>query len=203
MEERRIFDKKFVYFMWDEKLKDKECFVSDDIKMLELRVENNDRNSIYTVKCPSNNSYYPISVDPESNVNGNSNAVDYRFVYYDPLYDIKWAWKNGKTVQSLYQEEWIDNAYPNWDNSCEEFRIKPEPTYRPFKSIQELMGYCSITDIIWIRSKANTKCIRMITGFTENSDGTIVWTGASPISTRKLFKNWEFLDGTPCGVKED
>lgn len=216
--EKNIFDKQFVYFMWDDSLKGKKCFVADEVDLLEQRVENNAIDSFYTVKSHSTSLHYPFCIDLSKQNAEYDNTADYRFVYYDPLYDIKWAWKQGACIQCrCHSGAWLDASTPDWDNKALEFRVKPVSAYRPFKSTQELKStFLALTNqtaipanfepVIWVRSKANTQCTRMITGFADSSnilDDAIVWIGTSTIYMYALLKEWEFLDGTPCGVKEE
>ena len=51
------------------------------------------------------------------------------------------AFAEGKTIQyydSLIDiDDWQDCENPNFENLTYKFRIKPEPTYRPFKDAEE------------------------------------------------------------------
>ena len=51
------------------------------------------------------------------------------------------AFAEGKTIQyydSLIDiDDWEDCENPNFENLTYKFRIKPEPTYRPFKDAEE------------------------------------------------------------------
>ena len=50
------------------------------------------------------------------------------------------AFADGKTIESRYikgdKSLWYDDEDPSFDNDFE-YRIKPEPTYRPFKDAEE------------------------------------------------------------------
>lgn len=63
-----------------------------------------------------------------------SRAVDYpfkcgiqnwRFVYYDPFFELKLAHEQGKIIQVLHADIWVDWLNPSWDDS-RSYRIKPE-----------------------------------------------------------------------------
>ena len=50
------------------------------------------------------------------------------------------AFADGKTIQAIdpYEDEWVDQAGLNFKALFEEqYRIKPEHTYRPFKNAEE------------------------------------------------------------------
>ena len=114
------FEDKFVHFRWDDELKGKMVFFADSIKDLEENVcTGSEEMKILDGRIP--NSDYPLVVGRSS----------WKFVYYDPNYDIKIAYEEGKTIQYKAKDtgRWCD-----WDNSlgkCPflddvEYRIKPE-----------------------------------------------------------------------------
>lgn len=116
-----MFDKRFVHFMWDESLKGKSCFVADSIIKLQECVESNDTLFLDTVISEYNGDY-PFRMNI-----GNC----FRFCYYDPYYNFKLAYEQGKTIQAkhILTGEWVDMAGKNidWDNvDGYELRIKPE-----------------------------------------------------------------------------
>ncbi len=47
---KKLFDKRFVYFMWDDELTDKECFVAGNIYDLMHNVDVNDKKYKYRIK---------------------------------------------------------------------------------------------------------------------------------------------------------
>ena len=116
----KIFDKKFVHFMWDDELQGKEVFVADNINSLIERVEKG--ASIYKVHWSRDNGM-PFESD---------DLVRYRFAYYDKNYSIKKAFNEGETIQ--YQlvggVTWADiNSEEALECRIAEgrtFRIKPE-----------------------------------------------------------------------------
>ena len=206
-EEKKIFDEKFVHFMWDDSLEGKEGFVSDSIDSLVARVNSTIIKTIdeqQTFGLVSyGNSAHPFSVD----------RIYYRFFYYDPLYNVKLAWKLGKTIQyrSHCSFKWEDCDDPGWSENYE-YRVKPEEKkWRPFKDIQELkdtwhkcVGTCEppplFEPMIWVRDKKRPDITRHITGFNGGINSVALaslWN-----SLEALFEDYTFLDGTPCGVLE-
>lgn len=200
-----LFDKKFVYLEWDDEFKGKMVFVGDSLQL--IRKEVNDGTA--KARCVKDNSsdLYPFKDDC---------GTTWALIYYDPLYDVKLAWKNGKQIQArsvLYKDaEWIDSKYPHFDDTCCEFRVKPENKWRPFKNIAELKHVWDIKrsplvhpeleeHFIWIRDKERPDITRLITGF--NGGSKCVAIAVEWRTLEALFDEYEFLDGTPCGVKEE
>lgn len=83
-----------------------------------------------------------------------------------------------------------------------EYRIKPEPKYRPFydnaeECWQEMMKHQPFG---WVKMKGTEskyymlKCIgsRVVIGLDE-----------TPFSYKKVFEDYVFADGTPFGVKDE
>ena len=113
------------------------------------------------------------------------------------------AFAEGKAIESRCikgdKSLWYDDEDPSFDDDLE-YRIKPEPTYRPFKNAEEcwqemqkhqLFGWVKIEDLY--RNIANvTSC--SIT-FADNE--------ARDVNYEQAFKNYTFTDGTPFGVKEE
>ncbi len=112
------FEDKFVHFRWDDSLKGKKCFVADSLGGLEESVEERGLEILFT----EGNKEFPFETEHDF----------YRFVYYDPNYDLKMAYKEGKQIQISGDGEiwvdWEDEREPDWDGVFQ-FRIKPEKTY--------------------------------------------------------------------------
>lgn len=110
-----LFDKKFVRFMWDDELEGKEVFVADNINSLIERVEKG--ASIYKVRWSRDNGM-PFESD---------DLVRYRFAYYDPNYEAKRAFNEGKEIQFKddVSGDWCSAYNPRWDLNIE-YRIKPK-----------------------------------------------------------------------------
>lgn len=115
-----LFDKKFVYLEWDDVLEGKEVFVADCLANLRRMVNNNDHYG-YSECVVDSCVEFPFRV---------YSGITFAMAYYDPNYECKLAWKNGKQIQSkstVYVDaEWVDNDFPDWNNPCEAFRIKPD-----------------------------------------------------------------------------
>ena len=198
----KLFDKKYVYFMWDDFLKDKKVLVEDDIYNLEEKVNNGDT---YLFEVEDSDSYEPFKVVHTSK--------SYRFAYYDPNYLCKIAYHEGKTIQIKDSQGWVDwnlNTEPDWD--LYEFRIKPdEPKYRAFENTQELIDYWQLNynpgaanrpqyskPIIWIHDERYDTDY-MITAM----DDKTVFFEDGWYELKDLFeKGYTFLDNKPLGIEE-
>ena len=111
------------------------------------------------------------------------------------------AFADGKTIQAIdpYDDEWVDQTGLNFKALFErQYRIKPEPKFRPFANAeecwQEMMkhqpfGWVKLKDL-YINIANVTIC--SIT-FADNE--------ARDVNYEQAFKNYTFTDGTPFGVK--
>ena len=110
------FENKFVHFCWDEKLKGKQCFVADGMEDLRKDFEHGYLKTVESYYAED----YPFKAEPGF----------YRFAYYDPNYDCKIAYNEGKTIQGRTKRAttWKDIPFPEWTDDVE-YRIKPEPVY--------------------------------------------------------------------------
>lgn len=103
------------------------------------------------------------------------------------------AFAEGKTVQYKIEGEWIQTNVPSFNPYLLEYRIKPEPKYRPFKDKEECwQEMLKHKPFGWIEDKEaneyfNVQCI-------ASGDKAI------DLYTR-LLKRCVFIDGTPFGVK--
>lgn len=124
------------------------------------------------------------------------------------------AYAEGKKIQYSNKDGkiWMDWPYsiePSWDWFHQDYRIKPENKYRPYKDTAELKAdfFKDCPDMgkrhrlsIWVVSHGGTEL--EITGFSEK--GNYAFTDNAGVrSMEDLFKNFKYLDGTPCGIKED
>ena len=106
------------------------------------------------------------------------------------LLPIMQAYVEGKTIQYRVYKEWEDIDNPSFNDLPSEYRIKPEPTYRPFKDKEEC----------W-----NEMLKHQPFGWVKN--GAAQYINALSIGDDKNFSDWFklyiFADGTPFGVKEE
>lgn len=117
-----LFDKKFVYFMWDDELRGKECFYDDNIDGLRKSVDENDTD--FKGCLEPNTSDYPFRP-----ILRGKTCCSWRFAYYDPNYECKVAYSEGKKIQHRRkgEKDWYEST-PAWDPRYE-YRIKPVKYY--------------------------------------------------------------------------
>lgn len=113
------------------------------------------------------------------------------------------AFSEGKEVQYKANGRWYLAEDIAFFGGGQEFRIKPEPTYRPFKDAKECwqemlkhqpFGWITNTDIE--RSK-------MIDTFdsSEDDNDRPIRINESWWKLSQVFEKFTFTDGTPFGIK--
>ena len=113
------------------------------------------------------------------------------------------AFAEGKAIESRCikgdKSLWYDDEDPSFDDDLE-YRIKPEPTYRPFKDAEECwlemqkhqpFGWVKWNDVRYNIYVVSSTSVCLINGNCENMDFAYAY--------QKLI----FADGTPFGVKEE
>lgn len=119
------------------------------------------------------------------------------------------AFVEGKTIQVYHhgEEKWMDEVEQLhtadlfvWPS---DFRIKPEPTYRPFKNAEECWNEMQKHQPFgWIKSKDDSSINKfMFIDSLENNAANICT--SSDFSYNKLTECYIFADGEPFGMKEE
>lgn len=111
------------------------------------------------------------------------------------------AFAEGKAIQfRTNNRPWVDLV----DNDLEinvlfEYRIKPEPKYRPFKTQKECWQEMNKHQPFgWVKGKYNkNKCL------INEVSCNCVNVGRISALYVDAFTGYEFLDGTPFGIKEE
>ena len=119
------------------------------------------------------------------------------------------AFAEGKIIQYRNAEcEWEDvpiGVNLSFADNPSEYRIKPEPKYRSFKTKEECWNeMLKHQPFGWVISKATgdyatigsiKKQITVDITFTTNENDSF--------TTEFLFEKYKFADGTPFGIKEE
>ena len=113
------------------------------------------------------------------------------------------AFAEGKVIQYRNNSnEWLDigkNASVGFTRLPLDYRIKPEPKCRPFKTHgecwQEMHKH---PDFGWVAAQDS----KVIYHINIVGDGYIHIDGSSAVFST-AYSEYEFLDGTPFGVKEE
>ena len=163
-----LFDKRYVYFMWDDILKDKRCFFADSISTLIQSVNaNSDRVFVIKSYCDDTLPFHVVD------------GCKYRFAYYDLNYDCKRAYmKDGCKIECRLKgytnSAWEVCENPSWDTERYEYRIK----------VKELcyVGISESMNILGWTTNAND-CKHVYATF-DNSEDALKW-----IEEHKKFEN--------------
>lgn len=111
------------------------------------------------------------------------------------------AWVEGKTIQYKLKGGWQDMDNPSFNDLPSEYRIKPEPTYRPFKTKEECWNeMLKHQPFGWIKYGESICNIHNI-----YSD-SITISACEELYSHEFnisFVNSTFIDGTPFGIKEE
>ena len=122
------------------------------------------------------------------------------------------AFAEGKPIQDKIEgiTDWVDTDEINfvYEGTKIKHRIKSEQKYRPFKSQEECWGEILKHECYgWVKSKDNND--RRHISSIQKDDEDNVWFiivsfgGIDGFSSEQMFENFEFLDGTPFGIKEE
>ena len=125
------------------------------------------------------------------------------------FYPILQAFAEGKVIEFKTKPGTISTSIPNewtemeeirfWSNV--EYRIKPEPKYRPFKDAEECwQEMLKHQPFGWIKGKED-EYHTFITTVDNNDDMSL--SGNSGWSFIGIMNNYTFADGTPFGMKEE
>lgn len=101
----------------------------------------------------------------------------------------------GKGLEDM--NDWTEmNEIEHWNNI--QYRVKPEPTYRPFKDAEECWAeMLEHQPFGWVKDRNGSKFV------IENVDsgGFVEVYDDGTCSFKEVFENRTFADGTPFGVK--
>ena len=112
------------------------------------------------------------------------------------------ALAEGKTIQAQNPSggEWFDVKIETLRSICEEinYRIKPEPKYRPFKTQEECWNEMhKHPDFGWVTDGYYKSTISV------KSDSIVVTISSLEYDFGKAYIHFTFADGTPFGIKEE
>lgn len=123
------------------------------------------------------------------------------------LSEIIKAYGEGKTIQLFNGKNWVDQKSDNlyFTESVNNYRIKPELTYRPFKNITELEKATSLpahAPYNWLHSiKEDTKSCCIIN---TSEDSVTIYENGELVSHdfEYMFYNYKFSNEDPFGYKD-
>ena len=102
----------------------------------------------------------------------------------------------GKGLEDM--NDWTEmNEIEHWNNI--QYRVKPEPTYRPFKDAEECwQEMLKHQPFGWVKLKDTESGYYILKGIASQ---VIIGFNETPFSYKKAFEDYTFADGTPFGVK--
>lgn len=125
------------------------------------------------------------------------------------FYPIMQAFAEGKTIECRtrvwelnkgwkYSTTWKETEELKFQDTYE-YRIKPEPKYRPFKDAEECWNEMQKHQPFgWIKDRDGDKTfIGSI-----NSDNSIFTCSSEILFLKEIFEDFTFIDGIPFGIKE-
>ena len=112
------------------------------------------------------------------------------------------AWAEGRTIQYQISPEswWTDiNKDLYTSNPPSNYRVKPEPNYRPFKNQEECWNeMMKHQPFGWVK-EINSEMLYLINGISNMS--IVIMEDIS--SFKEALNIYEFKDGTPFGMREE
>ena len=125
------------------------------------------------------------------------------------FYPIMQAFAEGKAIECRtrvwelnkgwkYSTTWKETEELKFQDTYE-YRIKPEPKYRPFKNAEECWEEMQKHQPFgWIKDRDGDKTfIGSI-----NSDNSIFTCSSEILFLKEIFEDFTFIDGIPFGIKE-
>lgn len=110
------------------------------------------------------------------------------------------AFAEGKTVQYKTEKEWIQTNVPTFNPYLWEYRIKPEPKYRPFANAEECWQEMKKHEPFgWVKYKTDD-VYSFICKVEEDRcyfAVNVYW------AFDTILEKYTFADGTPFGIKEE
>ena len=127
------FEPKYVHCFWKDELEGKKGIVSDTIGGIKDIVENitDDRYEKWFGEICKNPNNSRISY-PFGFINDSGSGECFQFCYYDPNFEYKIAYEEGKEIQvwNKFRQEWEDcKCRPLWSDDFTEYRIKSDDEY--------------------------------------------------------------------------
>ena len=115
------------------------------------------------------------------------------------------AFAEGKTIQvKAIDGMWHDDEDTlKFDSSPQNYRIKSEQKYRPFKNAEECWKEMQKHEPFgWIKSKDDSTINKFMFIDSLQNNGANICTSCD-FSYNKLTECYIFADGTPFGIKEE
>ncbi len=121
--------------------------------------------------------------------------------------EVMLAYAEGKEIEckTSYEPDYRDVEMPLFDWGRCDYRVKPEPKYRPFRNAEEcIQRMLKHQPYAWVKSKAND-IMYAIHAMANDTALIADYEGEGHIfcEYKELFDDYEFIDGAPFGIKEE
>lgn len=120
------------------------------------------------------------------------------------------AFSEGKTIQSKCITDemplWWDDNNPTFEIHDFDYRIKPEPMYRPFKNVEECWNEMKKHQPFgWLKDKEDGHYTMVTTVDAAAGEGKkhIKISGGNLWTLAETMSDYTFADGTPFGIEEN
>lgn len=128
------------------------------------------------------------------------------------MIEIMQAYERGEQIEYkiksfMCDDKWLpmDNEKPEWDFTDFDYRVKPKPTYRPYKNVAEFLA-AQKEHGMNIKLKEHNYyglplyITNILIGIQwPQGDGSTV---DIDVSYEELLRDYTWQDETPCGVKQ-
>ena len=112
------------------------------------------------------------------------------------------AFSEGKQIQFFGGTIWEDRNTLSFDSDPSRYRIKPEPKYRPFKSVEECWNEMQKHQPFgWIKFKKEESYCN-ISAIYKSLETPNIYIDACVYTFSELFDEFTFVDDSPFGIKE-
>ena len=109
------------------------------------------------------------------------------------------AFADEKEIECRKEDKWYKVLEICNEMNPQDYRIKPEPKYRPFKNAEECWKEMQKHQPFgWVKLKDTESGYYMLKGI---SSQVVIGFNETPFSYKKVFEYYTFADGTTFGVK--
>lgn len=116
------------------------------------------------------------------------------------------AFAEGKEIEFRNKsfKEWSIIENPSFDPNITNYRIKPEPKYRPFKDAEECwQEMLKHQPFGWLKHKEEKENYHILKITDSRISMIDVCEEVTFFDYNETFKQYTFADGTPFGIKEE
>lgn len=114
------------------------------------------------------------------------------------------AFAEGKTVEYLSNDNWVKQETFCFIDNVRNYRIKPEPKYRPFKNAEECWQEMQKHQPFgWIKDKGDGYKVLITKVNDDKNTDCMSINGNGDWTLDGIMDYYTFADGTPFGIKEE